>query len=330
MALPNLLIHPNLALIFGSVLIDQLGVPIPALPILVLAGAAAADGDSSVAAFAAVAVPAALIADVAWYAAGRRYGTRMLSTLCRISMSPDVCVRQTEGLFLRFGLRVLMVAKFIPGAAAVGTAMAGVTRTSLLRFLLYDGIGASIWVALFLTFGFVFHAAVDDLLETAARFGRAGLGGLLLLLAGYVALRAWRRYAFLRALSMARIGVDELRAQIDAGTPPLILDVRSAIHQTAEGRIPGARPYESGSALQPIIESAEDREIVIYCSCPNEVSAARIAKQLHAAGFTRVRPLTGGIDAWRAAGYPIEPDSAPTDIADEAECRDGETRRVSP
>ena len=326
MHIPQFLLHPGAAIVFGSVLIDQVGIPIPAIPVLMLAGAEAAEQGAGLHEFASVAVVAALVADAAWYTAGRHFGTRVLGTMCRISLSPDACVRQTESVFARYGLRVLTVAKFIPGVAAVGTAMAGVTRTVVWRFLAYDSCGALLWVAAWLGAGYIFHAAVDDTLETLASFGRVGLAAVAVLVAGYIAFRAWRRYALLRTLQMARIGVEELRKLMDSGQAPVILDVRSAVQQASEGRIPGAVLFEYTTGVLPGIDIARDNEIVTYCSCPNEESAARAARVLQAAGYTRVRPLFGGISAWQAAGYPIE--TGGTDAQEAVHERNGAAPRT--
>jgi membrane protein DedA with SNARE-associated domain/rhodanese-related sulfurtransferase len=306
MALPDSIIHPSLPLVFGAVLVDQIGVPVPALPILLLAGAAAAEEGGSASTVALVAVTAALIADALWYLAGRKFGSRVLGVMCRLSLSPDSCVRQTEGVFQRYGLGILLVAKFVPGVAAVGTAMAGILRTSVLRFLLVDAGGAILWVVVWLGLGVLFSSAVEDVLTTLQSFGLNSFLGLVGLLAAWLLYRAARRQAFLRSLRMARIGVEDLWALMNSGEAPIILDVRSALQQATEGRIPGAQVWTGeGSELQGV-DFSSDRDVVLYCACPNEASAARIAKQLKAAGFRRVRPLAGGIEAWRAAGYPVE------------------------
>jgi membrane protein DedA with SNARE-associated domain/rhodanese-related sulfurtransferase len=305
-AIPTFLSHPSLPLVFASVLIDQVGVPVPALPVLLLAGAATAEGGSNPPIVVAVAVAAALTADLSWYEAGRRLGTRVARTLCRISLSPDNCVRQADSLFLRWGLKALVVIKFLPGVAAVATAMAGSIRAPRLRFLGFDVIGATLWTATMIGLGRTFHDAVGDVIETAAGFGRAGGLILIALVGAYVAFRAWRRHAFIRSLRMARISIQELRDRLDGQEAPVILDVRTALRQTREDRIPGARVIARLDEPLAPLDLPHDRDIVIYCACPNEASAAKFALRLQEAGFTRVRPLAGGIDAWRAAGYPLE------------------------
>jgi membrane protein DedA with SNARE-associated domain/rhodanese-related sulfurtransferase len=295
-----------IAWLAAAVFVDQVGVPIPAVPVLLLAGAAVADGRMPLGPTLAAAVIAAVLADAAWYLAGRRLGTRVLGTLCRVSLSRDGCVRQAESLFARYGLALLLVAKFLPGVAAVATAMAGTLRASRMRFVAVDAIGALIWIGTFLLLGGLFADAVSSVLDTIATWGTAGLAVVVALVVAYVGMRAWRRWLLLRTLRMARIDVDELARALDGETPPLIVDVRSTVRQALDGRIPGALSVPTNDIDLTVLGAPDGREIVVYCACPNEVSAARVAARLRAAGFTRVRPLAGGIDAWRAAGLPVD------------------------
>jgi membrane protein DedA with SNARE-associated domain/rhodanese-related sulfurtransferase len=304
--LPAYLASPTLPLLFAVILCNQLGIPIPAIPLLLLAGAASAGTGAAWPAALAVTVVAAMLADCTWYFAGRRLGSRVLNTLCRISLSPDACVRQADSLFLRWGLRALLVAKFVPGVAAVATGVAGSLRAPPAKFIAYDAVGALLWASLWIAVGRLFHGALDDVIETIADFGRAGGLVILATIAVYILFRAARRQLFLRSLRMARIDIHELRAALAGSEPPIILDVRPALRQQSEGRIPGAITVAHLDEPVDRLQLPGDRDIVIYCACPNEASAAKLARRLRAAGITRVRPLAGGIEAWRAAGYPIE------------------------
>ena len=203
--------HYGLVVVFANVLLAQIGLPLPAYPVLVVAGALSARGHHGLAALLLTSLGASLVADLLWYAAGRRYGGGVLKTLCRVSMSPDSCVRQTESIFARWGLRSLAVAKFIPGFAVIATSIAGNLRVSLSRFLLFDAIGAALWAGVAIGLGYLFYDAVTALLDALARLGRAGLwvvlGGFALF-----ALYRWRqRRLFLRELRMARTTVHALR-----------------------------------------------------------------------------------------------------------------------
>lgn len=293
--------------LFLLVLLQQAGVPFPVTPILIVAGAASVRGALPATAVIGLAVAAALLADLGWYVAGARLGARALRALCALSLSPDSCVSDTERWFGRFGTRVLIVAKFIPGLGLVATAMAGVARASLEAFVLYDLAGNVLWVAAAVLSGVLFHDAVGDVLRVLTDLGYWGVALLAAALAGFLAVKLWQRYALLRELRLARITVPELKELVDGGRSPVIIDALAPASRQREGMIPGAIPVEtlglqSGSVTLPL-----KAEVVVYCACPNEASAARIAKQLIRMGCIRVRPLTGGIFAWKDAGLDVEP-----------------------
>lgn len=296
----------GLGFAFANVLAEQLGLPVPAYPVLIVTGAMSVDGRYPAAHLLTVAVAACLLADLAWYFAGRRYGSGVLRTVCRISISPDSCVRQTESLFTRWGPASLLVAKFIPGFATLATALAGRQRVPLPLFLLLDTLGAIAWAGLGIALGRIFHTAVDGVVEVLGDLGRIGLALLLAALVLFIAAKWWQRYRLIQELRMTRITVLELEQLIGSGSAPTILDVRSAGSRERDGSIPGATAWSmQADAVNPEGLSQE-AEVVVYCACPNEASAARVAQQLRRAGFGRVRPLHGGIDAWVAAGLPVE------------------------
>ena len=301
----TLIEHYGLAAVFLNVFVEQAGAPLPAYPTLVITGALAARGNYSTVTLLATAVVAALLADLGWYLAGKRYGSKVMSTLCRISLSPDSCVRQTESVYLKWGARSLLVAKFIPGFASIGSALAGALGTRLIAFLVFDSLGAALWAGSAIWLGSLFSSTVDDLLQALDSLGRQGLLLIGLALAVFIAHKWWQRSQFMKSLRMARISVDELHALRAAGTAPVIVDVRP-MHAQAGGRIPGAMAMTIDDIADFALDLPADGDVIIYCACPNEVSAARVAKQLMDKGYTRVRPLHGGIDAWVAAGHPLE------------------------
>jgi membrane protein DedA with SNARE-associated domain/rhodanese-related sulfurtransferase len=289
-----------------AVLLEQLGVPVPCYPILLLAGSVAYQGAASWAWLLAAVVAAAVVADAAWYVAGARLGHRALSVLCKVSISPDSCVRQTENIFTRVGLRALLVAKFVPGLGAVATALAGVRRASVPRFLAFDAAGATLWAGIPVVLGVIFHDAIGDVATTLGDLGRTGAELVLAALAIFIGIKVLRRWLLLRELRMARISVSELRELMDRGESLTIIDARAPTAQSIGGRIPGARSATDADAEIEALRSSVSREVIIYCACPNEVSAARLAQKLKKVGFSRVRPLLGGIEAWRAAGFELE------------------------
>lgn len=297
----------GLSLVFFNVLLEQLGLPVPAIPTLIIAGALAADGRLPAAGVCAAALGACLIGDSAWYLAGRSYGVRIMRLLCRISLTPDICVSQTQNTFERWGAGALVIAKFVPGLSMIAPPLAGATRMSYARFLGCSALGSALWVGVALLAGALLRPQIIRLLPRLTSLGGAALAALVALLAIYIAFKWWERRRFYAALEMARISVADLHAQMGGGQPPVVVDVRSP---TAQGvdlrRIPGALHVPLHDVELHMGELPLDSEIVLYCNCPNEASAAQAARVLLNHGFRQVRPLGGGLDAWIAAGFAVE------------------------
>lgn len=303
----RLIAQYGLSLVFTNVLLEQIGLPVPAIPTLVIAGALAVDGKISAWATFGAAFAACTIGDVLWYLAGRVYGRRVMRLLCRISLSPDSCVRQTENHFERWGGSALVLAKFIPGLSSIAPPLAGATRLAWPTFLLLNSVGVVIWAGVAIGAGMLFHAEIDRLLFRAEGLGSWALGTIGVLLAGYIALKWWQRRRLHKMLRVARITVGELSKLIEGGKKPVVVDVRSSVARDDELRyIPGALVMELADVEQNLERLPIEREIIFYCSCPNEASAAHVAKRLMDLGYTRVRPLQGGLDAWIEAGYAVE------------------------
>jgi membrane protein DedA with SNARE-associated domain/rhodanese-related sulfurtransferase len=299
-------------LVFANVLGASLGLPVPAMPSMILIGASIAVTQASpwqpLGQVLALAVCASLIGDTVWFFAGRHYGGATLKTLCKVSLARDSCVRQTERFFGRFGARVLSFAKFVPGLSLVSVPVAGAMGVSLRIFLAMDGLGALIWASVGLTLGVAFSNQLDSLFDTLRLFGRRAAICAVIFLAAYVAYRWWRRRALLRTLETARLSVDDLYKLMDADPPPLIVDIRSPEKRTLDPYIiPGACFIDERDLSQFASTVPHTRKVVIYCSCPNEVSAAWVAKSLRNLGFADATPLLGGLDAWRLAGWETAP-----------------------
>ncbi|MBP6018574.1 MAG: DedA family protein/thiosulfate sulfurtransferase GlpE [Burkholderiaceae bacterium] len=294
----------GLGLVFLNVLIEQLGTPLPSYPTLVITGALLERSSYSAPLLLAVAVLAALLADFTWYLAGKRYGRKVMSLLCRISLSPDSCVSQTESVYLRWGVSSLLVAKFIPGFASIASALAGALGTRPLKFMVFDSLGAALWAGSAIYLGSLFSTTVDDLLDVLVSLGKWGLLLVGIALCAFVAQKWWQRHRFVQSLCMARISVDELYQLMQTGEAPAILDVRSVL-LPGESRIPGAVMISVNDPLPESLDLKPEGEVIVYCACPNEASAAQVARQLIKLGYSHVRPLEGGIDAWVAAGYSV-------------------------
>ena len=209
--------HYGLWLVFANVLALQCGLPVPAYPTLIVVGALTARGDDHRREVIAVSTAASLIADSAWYFAGARHGRRVLRLMCRLSLSPDSCVRQTENIYERWGAPSLVVAKFVPGFAAVATSMAGMVRTPVRGASRCSTRSARVlWSGVAVALGWVFRDAVDEVLAVFAAAGRWGLIALVVALALFIAVKALQRYQLIRSLRMARVSVDELNDLLTA------------------------------------------------------------------------------------------------------------------
>jgi len=304
--LTMLLQQYGLGLVFVNVLALQAGLPVPAYPTLIAAGAFAAMGGKPLWQLVVVGIVASVIADTGWYTAGRKFGMRILSTLCRVSLSQDSCVRQTESIFQRFGPASMLFAKFVPGFASVATALAGAIRLRYVTFVLFDAIGAGLWVGVGVGLGYLFRDAIGDVLAKLTSLGKYGLMLILAAFAVWILVKWWRRYLFAKQLRMDRVSVEELKQMLEDNKVQALVDVRSALTQAATGRIPGALAID----MQKIEDSFKgvpiEGEVVLYCACPNEATAVKVAQRLRKVGYKRIRPLLGGIDAWIEAGLEVE------------------------
>jgi len=293
--------------VFLSVLVTQLGVPVPAAPVLALAGTMAADGEASYVNLLAAAVVATLLADSLWFTAGRMRGRRLLNALVRFSLSIDASVRVARNVFERHGAPILTVAKFVPGLGLVSAPLLGTTAIDMRIFLAWDALGAGLWAGTWLLGG----AALNAEIARFVLFVRANGGTIFDVLAVaavlFLAYRGMRRLQFHHWLATHRITPDELDEMMRSMAPPLILDARpAAVRQKEAYRIPGAHPLnlDSSEALAPELRA---RPIVVYCVCPNEATAKRIVNQLRSKHIYHAKALKGGLDEWERHGYPVEP-----------------------
>lgn len=257
----------GVAIVFANVLVEQIGIPIPALPTLLVAGSLVRAGKLSFLALLGAAVVASLAADAVWYWLGRRYGHRVLKTLCKVSLSPDSCVRQTEGIFEKWGMASVVLAKFITGFSTVAPPLAGAMGAKLPVFLFYDALGTVLWAGSGLLLGFLFHGAIEDVLGFLEGLGTGALYLAAAALALFILFKWWQRRRFYKALRMARIGVEELRSLFEKGESPVVVDVRApGERQRDPRRIPGARTMEETELDAKLPGIAPEVEIVLYCT----------------------------------------------------------------
>ena len=290
--------------VFLNVLLQQAGLPVPAVPTLLLAGSLAVSS-SQLANILAAAIVASVIADWMWYLAGRAFGYRVLSGLCKLSINPGSCVNQTEARFVRWGLGSLVVAKFIPGFSTVAPPIAGSLRMALPGFLLAAAAGAALWAGLALGTGWVLRREVQTVINALDK--QAGSVGLVL--AGVAAIwlgwKLWQKYRFRQWSAVPHITPPELLAIMESDQPLLLLDLRGASMVAEAGPIVGATVAEHDRLLDAVGDWPRDQPIVTLCACPEDAGAVQAARRLLDAGYLSVRPLRGGYEAWLAAGQAL-------------------------
>ena len=294
--------------VFVWVLADQAGLPLPSFPVLLAAGALAHAGSLNLFAVIAMATLAAILIDSFWFELGRHRGGTVLKFICRTSLEPESCVGRTQKTFSRRGTWTLVVSKFVPGMNVVAAPMAGITGVSRLRFLALNATGSLAFAVLFVMLGYLFSRQLEQVLALASAAGHWFLIAVVALFIGYLAIKYARRARFIRLLRVARISPDELRDKLAACADVVIVDLRLSLDFAAAPQtLPGAlrlAPEEVASRHQEI---PRDREVVLYCSCPDESTSTRAALLLKQYGIHQVRPLAGGYETWRQKNFPLTP-----------------------
>ncbi|BFU94744.1 MAG: conserved membrane protein of unknown function [Nitrospira sp.] len=284
--------------VFVAVLAEQIGLPVPAVPFLVTAGALSASGHVDLAVAAGAAVLASLVGDQVWFELGRRRGRQVLGWLCRIAIEPASCIRRTEHVFSRHGVKSLIVAKFVPGLSTIAPPLAGIVGLRLSQFLLFNGVGTVLWVGTGLGLGYMFTDQLERALSVSA-----GLGPIVGLFAavgaiGYVVLRVLNRYR--GGDPVPRITPRAVREKLRAGEQPIIVDLRPLGARREKVGIPGALSLSAEEVVAGHHDLPRDRDVILYCDCPGDAGSIAIARLLREKGLTGVWPLAGGIEAWRA------------------------------
>jgi membrane protein DedA with SNARE-associated domain/rhodanese-related sulfurtransferase len=298
-------------ILFLWVLVEQLGIPIPSIPLLLTAGTLSATHRISDFYSLGAVLLACVIADSVWFALGRRYGGGVLRVLCRFSFEASTCVSKTEGYFHRRGPVTLLFAKFVPGLSTVAAPIAGQTGMPYTRFLIYDTVGSILWAEAYLLAGRFF----GDIAKRSAPFfhwlGHFAFAIFVLMVLGFVAYRMWKQQKFLGQVRSMRLERDELKLMLDTAAaqgniPPFIVDLRHPLDYLPDPRVlPGALRIGPNELTLHHELIPRDRDVILYCTCPSEETSARVAMQLHKLGVYRVRPLRGGFEGWKQAGYPL-------------------------
>jgi membrane protein DedA with SNARE-associated domain/rhodanese-related sulfurtransferase len=292
--------------VFLWILTEQLGIPIPSTPLLLTAGTLTATHQLRLPYVLASALLASLIADSTWYIFGKRYGSAVVRLMCRLSFESTACVRKTEGYFTKSGATALLVAKFVPGLGSVAAPIAGQIGMGYGKFVLCDAGGITLWV-LTVTLGGRFFGDVlkrnPGALSWTAHFFAVIFA---LLFVGFLVWRMLRRRAFLRSVRMARLDPSELKRMIDSGQDVFIVDLRHPLDYLPDPRtIPGALSLTPDKLVEQSSRIPRDQEVVLFCTCPSEATAAKMTLKLRNMGIQRVRPLRGGYDEWKKLGYPL-------------------------
>jgi membrane protein DedA with SNARE-associated domain/rhodanese-related sulfurtransferase len=317
-AIVQLLVKHGYSVLFASVFARQMCLPVPAILFLIAAGALAGTGRMTLAIALGLAIMACLLADMMWYEAGRRWGDGILHFIYGLALDPDAAARRSKEAFVRHGPRTLILAKFVVGLDAATPPLAGLSGTSRLRFIAFDAVGAALWSGAYAGLGYVLGKDLDHAVAYAARLGSLGAVVVFAALAMYAGRKLVRWHRFVREFRMARITPQELKEKLDAGEKIVIVDLhgrrrgaRGHRHQSIPGSVcidphrleqRGLERRDNPNQRTPI---PRDCEIVLYCTAPHELTSARVALELRRRGFERVRPLAGGLEAWREQGFPL-------------------------
>lgn len=302
----NFFLKYGYLILFLWVLVEQLGVPVPSVPILLTAGTLTATHKMNLPLVLLAIILGSLISDSVWYWMGKKYGGAVVKLLCRLSMESNTCVRRTEDYFTKHGASALLVAKFLPGFGSVAAPIAGQTGMQYRLFAVYDTAGILLWALTFTLGGRFFGDELNRHPNALAWVARFGFLLFILLLLAFFVWRFFRQRAFLREIRMARLEPRELKEMLDRGQPVYIVDLRHPLDYLPDPRtLPGAILLSPDKLVAHCAEIPRDRDVVLFCTCPSEATAAKMALTIRKMGVFRVRPLLGGYDEWKKLGYPL-------------------------
>jgi membrane protein DedA with SNARE-associated domain/rhodanese-related sulfurtransferase len=315
-------VHYAYVILFLWILVEMIGVPIPSVPVLLTAGTLAATHRISGAGALIAVLAACLIGDSFWYWLGRRYGNAVLHLLCRLSFESSTCVAKTERYFEKRGAVTLLFAKFVPGLSTVSAPIAGQTGMPYPRFFIYDLAGSAVWALAYLLAGFFF----GDLAQKSQAFftvlGHFAVVIFIAMVLGLMGWKFWNQRQFLLKVREHRLEAIDLlhmieTAELQGNIPPFIVDLRHPLDYLPDPRVlPGSVRVSPTELTTHHNAIPRDRDVILYCTCPSEQTSAKVALQLHRLGISRVRPLRGGFEGWRNAGYPLVDYVQPTAAAE--------------
>jgi membrane protein DedA with SNARE-associated domain/rhodanese-related sulfurtransferase len=308
----HLLVRHTYSVLFGWVLMEQGGIPIPSVPLMLAAGTMSAAHKLHLAYALPIVILACVIADSAWFFLGKRYGTKILNLLCKFSLEAATCVSKTQGTVIKRGAFTLLFAKFVPGLSTMAPPIAGQAGISYFEFLIYDMAGTLIWACAWLFAGRFFGDLAKRSSEFFATLEHFAVGLVLLMVTAVLIYRVVKRRQFVVELRGLRLEPSQLLSMIDDAEreglePPFIVDLRHPLDVLTDPLVlPGALRIGPDELKQRHAMIPKDRDIVLYCTCPSEETSAKIAMELRKMGVRRVRPLRGGLQGWKDAGYPLD------------------------
>ncbi len=254
-------------LVFGWVLLEQAGLPIPVAPLLLTCGALAGEHHLNLALTVLVAALGSFVSDSAWFYIGKRRGLAVLRLLCKISLEPDTCVRQTEAKFGKYGMRTLLFAKFVPGLNTAAAPLSAVVGTPYPRFAAFAFAGAALWAASFTLLGFFFTRQINRITDGLQRFGAWAFLMFVGAFVAYIGYRYYDRLRFLNQVKGDRITPEELKLKLDCGEPVIIIDLRHPLDLLPDpNTLPNALRISPEDLESRNGEISRDGEVVLFCT----------------------------------------------------------------
>lgn len=295
----------GLWIIFLITLFQSIGLPLPAFAILIVTAAVTPTKAVDIISLIMTATAGSLIGDIILYFAGKRLGTSILGKLCRISLSPDSCVKSSGDIFNRYGPPALTVVKFVPGLSTLAPVVAGVYAMPIFSFVAFSLIAAAFYSVAAVSLGTLFRHQIGSVIATLTEFGKAGVVIVIVSFGIYLFVKWLQRYRLIKQFNTDRVTVNDLLELIEERSGHIIFDARPVDQRTRNGFIPGSIPISDINLVEIANLYSDYNDIIVYCSCPNELTAAKYAQKLRRTGLKRIRPLLGGVDEWAKSGGTI-------------------------
>ncbi len=303
----DLLIEHGYLLLFLWIFLDQLGLPLPGIPAILTAGALSGQGHLDLLPCLMVIIVACLPANLFWYFMGIRFGNKVLSLLCLVSIEPDTCISSTSTAFHRYGSASLLLAKFVPGLNVVTPPLAGLSGIPVWRFTLLNTVGTILFGLAFLLPAYMAHDMLAEITQMVLSYGSYSAAVVLAVVVAWYSWKVTQRRLYARKLRGVRVDPGYLRKTLDTADQMQVADLRQRMEFNIFPKtIPGAVRVPLDVFNEEIEKLDRDKPLVLICTCPNETSSARIALKLRNAGFKHAVPLLGGLEQWIALGYPLE------------------------